>query len=106
MRCRLGFGGDPQNRATLVAAPRVRAGAASGLQAISRVFGQTLGAALAALCFGLFVRGATNACLLLAVALTVGAALVSFRRHELLTTDDAERIFVLLRLLRWLVVYE
>lgn len=77
----------PNNRATLVAAPRVRAGAASGLQAISRVFGQTLGAALAALCFGLFVRGATNACLLLAVALTVGAALVSFRRHELLTTD-------------------
>jgi hypothetical protein len=65
-----------------------RAGAPSGVQAISRVFGQTLGAALAALRFGLFALGATSACLLLAFELTVAAAFIRIRRGRLLTTEN------------------
>jgi DHA2 family multidrug resistance protein-like MFS transporter len=72
----------PNSRAMLVSAPRLRAGAASGMQAISRVLGQTIGAALAALSFGLFAKSATTVCLVLAVVLGVGAAVVSFRRHH------------------------
>lgn len=49
----LGFGffQTPNNRALLGAAPRERAGAMGGLQAVTRVFGQTVGAALVASAF-------------------------------------------------------
>jgi DHA2 family multidrug resistance protein-like MFS transporter len=49
----LGFGffQTPNNRALLTAAPRERAGAVGGLQAVTRVFGQTTGAALVASAF-------------------------------------------------------
>jgi len=50
-----GFFQTPNNRAMLSAAPRRRSGAAGGLQATTRVFGQTFGTALVAIGFGLSV---------------------------------------------------
>ena len=53
--CGLGFGffNTPNNRAIITSAPRNRTGGASGMQAAGRLFGQTTGAALVALVFGL-----------------------------------------------------
>jgi len=50
----LGFGlfQTPNNRAMLGSAPRQRSGAAGGLQATTRVFGQSFGTALVAVAFG------------------------------------------------------
>lgn len=48
-----GFFQTPNNRAMLAGAPRRRSGAAGGLQATTRVFGQTLGTALVAIVFAL-----------------------------------------------------
>jgi len=51
----LGFGffQTPNNRAMLSSAPRQRSGAAGGLQATTRVFGQSFGTALVAIAFAL-----------------------------------------------------
>ena len=53
--CGIGFGffNTPNNRAIITSAPPTRAGAASGMQATSRLLGQSVGAALVALMFGL-----------------------------------------------------
>ncbi|AIT26283.1 MFS transporter [Bordetella holmesii] len=48
-----GFFQTPNNRAMLAGAPRHRSGAAGGLQATTRVFGQSFGTALVAIAFGL-----------------------------------------------------
>jgi len=67
--CGLGFGffQTPNLRALMSSAPAGRSGSASGIVATARLTGQTLGAALAALCFALAGReGAT-------VALALGA---------------------------------
>ena len=70
--CGLGFGffQTPNLRALMSSAPAGRSGSASGIVATARLTGQTLGAALAALCFTLAGRdGAT-----LALALGAGFA--------------------------------
>jgi len=61
--CGLGFGlfQSPNNRAMLSAAPVQRSGGASGMLGTARVLGQTSGAALTALAFGLFPPGTTAA---------------------------------------------
>ena len=53
--CGIGFGffQTPNNRAILSSAPRERSGASSGMLATARLLGQTGGAALVALIFGL-----------------------------------------------------
>jgi DHA2 family multidrug resistance protein-like MFS transporter len=53
--CGIGFGlfQSPNLRALMSSAPPERSGGASGVIAISRLLGQTTGAALVALCFGL-----------------------------------------------------
>ena len=53
--CGIGFGfcNTPNNRALLTSAPPTRAGATSGMQATSRLLGQSVGAAMVALMFGL-----------------------------------------------------
>ena len=53
--CGIGFGlfQSPNLRALMSSAPAERSGGASGVIAISRLIGQTVGAALVALCFGL-----------------------------------------------------
>jgi DHA2 family multidrug resistance protein-like MFS transporter len=80
--CGIGFGffNTPNNRAILTAAPPLRAGAASGMQATSRLLGQTIGAAMVALIFGLFPESGTRESLVFAAVAAGGAALVSFTR--------------------------
>jgi DHA2 family multidrug resistance protein-like MFS transporter len=77
--CGAGFGffQAPNNRTMLGAAPRERSGSAAGMQATSRLFGQTMGAVLAALVFR--VTPATSATpLQLAAAMATAAAFISF----------------------------
>jgi MFS transporter, DHA2 family, multidrug resistance protein len=80
--CGIGFGffNTPNNRAILTSAPPNRAGAASGMQATARLFGQTIGAAMVALMFGLFPQSGTRESLVFAAVASGGAALVSFLR--------------------------
>lgn len=54
--CGLGFGifASPNNRLMMNAVPRERSGSAGGIIATARTLGQTMGAALVALIFGLF----------------------------------------------------
>ena len=70
--CGLGFGlfQAPNNRTLLSAAPRARTGAAGGMLASARLTGQTAGATLAAILFGLGTGG-------LAWSLWLGAAVAA-----------------------------
>ncbi len=80
--CGIGFGffNTPNNRAIITSAPPTRAGGASGMQATSRLLGQTMGAALVALVFGMFPTHGTTATLIFGAAAAGGAACVSFLR--------------------------
>ncbi len=62
MLCGVGFGifASPNNRLMMNAVPRDRSGSAGGIIATSRTLGQTMGAALVALMFGLFDFSAGN----------------------------------------------
>ncbi|HWZ08803.1 MAG TPA: MFS transporter [Bradyrhizobium sp.] len=88
--CGLGFGffQTPNIRAIMSSAPSDRSGGASGIVATARLTGQTIGAALAALCFALAGReGAT-----LALALGAGfAALGSVMSFLRLTVASSKR---------------
>jgi MFS transporter, DHA2 family, multidrug resistance protein len=78
----LGFGffNTPNNRAIIISAPPARSGGASGMQATARLFGQTTGAALVALVFGLVPQGGTRVTLTAATAIAALAAGISFLR--------------------------
>jgi MFS transporter, DHA2 family, multidrug resistance protein len=80
--CGFGFGlfQTPNNRAMIGAAPRERSGGASGMLSTARLLGQTFGAALVALIFGLAPRTGTTLCLVVAAACAGAAALVSCLR--------------------------
>ena len=80
--CGIGFGffNTPNNRAIMTSAPPIRAGAASGMQATARLLGQSVGAALVALMFGLFPASGTRHSLIVAACAAAGAAVVSFAR--------------------------
>ena len=80
--CGIGFGffNTPNNRAIITTAPRARSGGASGMQATARLFGQTVGAALVALVFGMFPRNGTELTLVIAAGVATAAALVSSTR--------------------------
>lgn len=80
----LGFGffQTPNNRALLGAAPRERAGAIGGLQAVTRVFGQTMGAALVATGFAASVAWGPGIGLLIGTAFGVVALVVNLRRYQ------------------------
>ncbi len=80
--CGLGFGffNTPNNRAMIDAAPPHRAGGASGMVATARLLGQTMGAALVALCFELAASHGAPAALYLGAACASAAALASFSR--------------------------
>lgn len=75
--CGCGFGlfQSPNNRAIINAAPRERTGAASGMLGTARLFGQTIGAALVAVLFGL--SAGTAAPLAVASGIALVAAAVS-----------------------------
>jgi DHA2 family multidrug resistance protein-like MFS transporter len=80
--CGFGFGmfNAPNNRAMIVAAPRERTGGASGMLATARLLGQTMGAVLVALVFGLAPAHATTLALALGAAFAGAAAVVSCTR--------------------------
>jgi len=63
-----GFGlfNSPNNRTIITSAPAARSGGASGMQATSRLMGQTIGTAIVGLLFGLVAADATHVALLLA----------------------------------------
>jgi MFS transporter, DHA2 family, multidrug resistance protein len=79
--CGLGFGlfQAPNNRTLLSAAPRSRTGAAGGMLASARLTGQTAGATLAAILFGLGTGGLSWS-LWLGSAVAVVGACVSLSR--------------------------
>ena len=80
--CGVGFGlfNSPNNKTMIASAPPSRAGGASGMQATSRLLGQTSGVALVALVFGLVATGGTTAALCIAAAFGVLACLSSVLR--------------------------
>jgi DHA2 family multidrug resistance protein-like MFS transporter len=82
MICGFGFGlfQTPNNRAIVGSAPRERSGGASGMLGTARLLGQTAGAALVALLFGLFDKRATTIALILAAVIALLAAGVSSTR--------------------------
>jgi DHA2 family multidrug resistance protein-like MFS transporter len=72
--CGIGFGlfQTPNNRIMLTSAPHERSGAAGGLMTMARMIGLSLGAALAAVAFGLFGQAGAQ------VALTGAAVSATF----------------------------
>jgi DHA2 family multidrug resistance protein-like MFS transporter len=78
--CGFGFFQAPNMKAIMSSAPADRSGGASGIVATARLVGQTSGAALAALCFGLVGReGATTALVLGAAFAVLGCVMSSLR---------------------------
>ena len=80
--CGFGFGlfQTPNNRAMLSVSPRNRTGAAGGMLSTARLFGQTIGAAMVAVVFGLVPVGGTTVTLLVGAGFAVVAAGVSMLR--------------------------
>jgi DHA2 family multidrug resistance protein-like MFS transporter len=80
--CGVGFGlfQSPNNRAILTTAPRERSGGASGMLGTARLLGQTIGAALMALMFGLTGDHATIVALATGAGFAAVAAAVSCLR--------------------------
>jgi DHA2 family multidrug resistance protein-like MFS transporter len=80
--CGVGFGlfNSPNNRTLITAAPPARSGAASGMQATSRLTGLTTGTALAALLFSFMPAGGGIAILYMAGAAAGLAGIASAAR--------------------------
>jgi MFS transporter, DHA2 family, multidrug resistance protein len=80
--CGAGFGTfqSPNNRQMLSSAPRERSGGASGMLGTARLTGQTLGAALVALIFGVAPEHGPTVALYVATAFAAVAAVVSMLR--------------------------
>ena len=80
--CGAGFGifQSPNNRTMLSAAPRERSGGASGMLGTARLTGQTLGAALVALIFGIAPQNGPIIVLYVAACFSAVAAVVSTSR--------------------------
>jgi DHA2 family multidrug resistance protein-like MFS transporter len=80
--CGLGFGffQAPNLRALMSSAPPERSGGASGVIAMARLMGQTTGAALVALCFGLAGARGPEAALFVAALFAATASLASLAR--------------------------
>ncbi len=90
--CGAGFGlfQTPNNRVLLSAAPRTRAGAASGMLATARLTGQTLGVSVASIVFRAADRSHGPAdCLLVAASLAAAAAALSLWRRRWSRTPRA-----------------
>lgn len=86
--CGIGFGlfQAPNNKVIVTSAPRSRSGGASGMQSTARLTGQSLGAALVAVIFGLTHAGGTavsiGAALWCACALSAAGAVSSIMRRQ------------------------
>ncbi|MCC2595928.1 MFS transporter [Pusillimonas sp. MFBS29] len=77
-----GFFQTPNNRAMLAGAPRYRSGAAGGMQATTRVFGQTLGTTLVGLSFNLAGPNGARLGLGAAMACALIALIINIVRHR------------------------
>jgi DHA2 family multidrug resistance protein-like MFS transporter len=75
-----GFFQSPNLKAIMSSAPRERSGGASGIVATSRLLGQSTGAALVALCFGISATHGPVLALVLAACFAGGAGMASFSR--------------------------
>lgn len=82
MICGLGFGGfqSPNLKAIMSSAPPERSGGASGIVATSRLVGQSVGAALVALCFGISMLYGPQLALATAAGFAGVGCVVSFSR--------------------------
>jgi DHA2 family multidrug resistance protein-like MFS transporter len=80
--CGIGFGffQSPNLKALMSSAPSERSGGASGVIAMARLIGQTLGAALVALCFGLVGDQGPTLALALGAVFAALASVASFSR--------------------------
>lgn len=78
--CGFGFFQTPNMKAIMSSAPAARSGSASGALATARLFGQTLGAALAALCFYMFDHQGATYALGLGAVVALAGSLISFMR--------------------------
>lgn len=78
--CGFGFFQAPNNRIILNATPRSRSGAAGGLMGTARLLGQTTGASLVALIFGLSISSPNRIILIVAAMIAIFAALLSLIR--------------------------
>lgn len=80
--CGFGFGffQSPNMKALMSSAPADRSGGASGIVATARLTGQTIGAALAAFCFSLFVAQGPTIALALGAGFAAVGAVMSFLR--------------------------
>jgi DHA2 family multidrug resistance protein-like MFS transporter len=76
-----GFFQTPNNRVLIGSSPRERAGAIGGLQAVTRVFGQTVGAALVAMVFSISQTLGPTYGLIVAAVFAFMALMVNVRRH-------------------------
>lgn len=76
-----GFFQSPNNRAMLLGAPRKRSGAAGGLQATTRVFGQGLGTALTALAFHASTTHGAVLGIMVGVILALAALVINVLRY-------------------------
>ncbi|CAB3838183.1 MFS transporter [Achromobacter animicus] len=81
-----GFFQTPNNRALLSAAPRLRSGAAGGLQATTRVFGQSFGTALVAIAFSVSAVHGPGLALVLGTVCAALAVVVNTVRFNKLRT--------------------
>ncbi len=81
--CGLGFGfyQTPNNMAMMTAGPAERTGAASGMVAVARTVGWSLGSALVALIFELRGPGGAVGCLQAGAGIAAGGAVVSVSRR-------------------------
>ncbi len=82
MICGAGFGffQSPNLKAIMSSAPPERSGGASGIVATSRLVGQSVGAALVALCFGISVTHGAALAVTLGACFAGAASLISFSR--------------------------
>ena len=85
-----GFGlyQSPNNRTIQASAPRARSGGASGMQAMARLLGQTVGAALTALVLARFVPGTSAAVWVGALFAGAGAVVSAIRLTDLPQPKD------------------
>jgi MFS transporter, DHA2 family, multidrug resistance protein len=89
--CGVGFGffQTPNIRAIMASAPSDRSGGASGIVATARLTGQTIGAALAALCFALAGRDGATVALALGAGFAALGSLMSFLRLTVVPSRGA-----------------
>jgi DHA2 family multidrug resistance protein-like MFS transporter len=77
-----GFFQTPNNRVMIGSAPRNRAGAVGGLQATTRVLGQTFGGAVVASLFALGLDAGPTLGLIAAILFALVAVAVNVIRHR------------------------